>query len=127
MRHPGVDAYSEGLESLQRRLFGQVRSLILSAVPEVEETMKYRVPFYLYRGLFLYLSLHRKKRLVLGFCNGFMMADEAGMLRAEEGQTQVRHWVLEQDFDERLLLKYIHEAVLVNNHLFAQTKKKQRT
>jgi len=79
----------------------------------------------------LYFSLIKKaNKLVLGFCDGHLMSDEENILQANEGQTQIRHWVLQRDRTEKhdVLLRYIHEAILIKEELYKlkTTSKKQR-
>jgi hypothetical protein len=48
------------------------------------------------------------------------MSDEENILQAYEGQTQIRHWVLQHDRPEKhdVLLRYIHEPILIKEELY---------
>ena len=67
-----VDEYMAGLEPKRRDALAQVRSLILETVPDAQETLKYRMPTYEYRGGVLvafasqkqYMSLYMDTELV---------------------------------------------------------------
>jgi len=67
---------------------------------------------------------------MLGFCDGHLMSDEENILQANEGQTQIRHWVLQLEGLEKhdVLVRYIHEAILIKEELYKLkiTSKKQR-
>jgi hypothetical protein len=56
------------------------------------------------------------------------MSDEENILQANEGQTQIRHWVLQREGLEKhdVLVRYIHEAILIKeerNKLNTNSKK----
>lgn len=67
-----VDLYLDKLEPPRRTALTQVRSLILKTVPDADETMKYKMPTYSYRGSPLaaiasqkrYMSLYMEPRVV---------------------------------------------------------------
>ena len=67
-----VDQYMSGLEPKRRAALDEVRALILEIVPDAEETLKYRMPTYEYRGGVLcafasqkqYMSLYMDTELV---------------------------------------------------------------
>ncbi|GAB3447261.1 hypothetical protein GCM10027517_30810 [Phycicoccus ginsengisoli] len=50
-RHPGVDAYLDGLPAWQRDLCQRLREVVHAADPEIEETVKRRVrPYFVLEG-----------------------------------------------------------------------------
>jgi hypothetical protein len=126
-KYPDIESYLDDLDPWMQKQFSQTRRLLLSFSP-ITEKMRYGLPFYDYKGMLLYMVRLQKIKLVLGFCNGNMMSDEAGVLRADEGQTQVKHWIFEKDkkIDESLLSQYIHEAILINDFIADQKKKKKK-
>jgi uncharacterized protein YdhG (YjbR/CyaY superfamily) len=71
-RNPAVDEYMEKLAPERRAALVEVRSLILEAVPDAVESMKYRMPTYEYEGGGLcafasqkhYMSLYMDTELV---------------------------------------------------------------
>ncbi|NDC31296.1 MAG: DUF1801 domain-containing protein [Bacteroidetes bacterium] len=111
--------------------YQELRPLILSVSSEIQESIKFNAPFYTYKGFLLYFSVIKKgNKLVLGFCDGHLMSDEENILQANEGQTQIRHWVLQLEGLEKhdVLLRYINEAILIKEELYKlkTTSKKQR-
>lgn len=127
-KYSDVDSFRADLLPWQQKQLDVVRRLVFAAVPEVVESIKYTVPFYTYKGLFLCIGPYKKTQFVINFCNGYLMADEAGMLNNDAGQTQIRHWRLDehQKIDEDILLQYIHEARLISEYLWEQKRKKKR-
>ena len=107
--------------------YSQVRSLVGRLVPQAREEIKFKTPFFTFQGIFLYFSLHKKRHWVIGFCNGHLMEDEARILRADEGQTMIRHWVLEEDqkLDLDLLGAYLLESAEIQIRLSEARKIKK--
>lgn len=110
----------------------EVRQMILT-FPEISERIRYGAPFYDYEGMMLYMGPFKKKRLMLGFCNGIRMQDEFGVLKNDAGQTQIRHFELYEHTSPDLeqLVTYITEAMRINAQLaqqkHAHKNKKSRT
>lgn len=63
----------------------------------------------------------------MGFCDGHLMSDEAGVLKADSGQAYIRHWVFEKEkhLDEELLHQYVQEAVIIKDHLAGQKENRK--
>lgn len=119
MRYDNVDSYVQNLQPWMQPLFQELRMLILT-FPEVSETMRYNTPFFDAGGkMMLYLGSFKKKRFVLAFINGNLMKDEAGILKHENEQSQLRHWEFfeNKQYDAELLVKYIVEAIDININL----------
>ncbi|MCU0423031.1 MAG: DUF1801 domain-containing protein [Bacteroidia bacterium] len=112
-----VDDYFEQLLPWQKNIALKVRAIILSSSPAIHESMKYKVPFYTYKGFLFYLGLYKNKQLILAFCNGYLLSDEQKCLVAHKGQKQIRHWEFfaSQSVDWDLLKMYINEAILLND------------
>ena len=121
MSHPGIDLYVAKLEPWMQERFETIRQLILT-FPEIKETFRYQAPFYDYHGMMLYMGHYRRTRFVMGFCNGVLMKNEAGILRADANQTQIRHLEFFKDrpMNEALVIACIHEAMQVNEQLKEQ-------
>lgn len=64
-----VDAYIEALPEEKKELYQQLRELILENVPGVEEKLSFKIPFYHYFGMFMYLNL-TKDGVDVAFCRG---------------------------------------------------------
>ena len=46
-----IDTYINGLEEPRKSSVRQLRRIILETVPDVEETIQYRMPYYTYHGM----------------------------------------------------------------------------
>lgn len=119
--HPGIEAYISRLEPWQQQVFFEIRQLILSAHPMMEEHFTYQTPFYKLNGLFAYFTTLKKgHRTVLGICDGFLLSNHHNLLVAPEGQKQIRHIILRENHlpTPDVLLEILHEAVLlkINRH-----------
>ena len=74
-RHPGVDAYLDGLPEWQRDICRQLRDLVHAADPEIDETVKRRVqPYFVLHGNVCAL-LATKDHVNLFLYDGAIVAD----------------------------------------------------
>jgi hypothetical protein len=64
-----VDEYIENLPDEKRELCQLLRELIFSMVPDVEERFSFKIPFYHYFGMFMYLN-NTKEGIDVAFCRG---------------------------------------------------------
>lgn len=130
-RYSSLEHYIFEQEEWIQRKYQELSPLILSVSSEIQESIKFNAPFYTYKGFLLYFSVIKKgNKLVLGFCDGHLMSDEENILQANEGQTQIRHWVLQREAREKhdVLVRYIHEAILIKEERYKinTNSKKQR-
>lgn len=64
-----VDDYIESLPDAKREIAEALRELILTTVPQVEEKLSFKIPFYHYFGMFCYLN-EVEEGIDVGFCRG---------------------------------------------------------
>jgi uncharacterized protein len=69
-----VDEYIECLPDEKREIAEQVREMILSLVPHVQEKLSFKIPFYHYHGMFCYLN-EVADGIDLGLCRGKDLID----------------------------------------------------
>jgi uncharacterized protein len=69
-----VDEYIESLPDEKREIAEQLREMILSLVPNVQEKLSFKIPFYHYHGMFCYLN-EVKDGIDLGLCRGKDLID----------------------------------------------------
>src|SRR5690554_4244958 len=90
-----------------------IRAII--AKTELEETVKWGAPVFTINGKNVVAYAGFKNYFALWFYNGVFLKDEAKVLvNAQENKTKaLRQWRFEKgdDFDEKLLLRYIKEAI----------------
>jgi hypothetical protein len=117
IRYTSIDDFARHLLPWMQPVFHRVRMLLLT-FPEVSEKLRYNnTPFYDCGGRrMVYLSSFEKHRLILGFCNGYLMEDPAGVLKNEKHQTIIRHWEFKEKevINETLLITYIEAAIRLN-------------
>ncbi len=64
-----VDEYIESLPDEKREIAEQIREMILSLIPNVQEKLSFKIPFYHYHGMFCYIN-EVKDGIDLGLCRG---------------------------------------------------------
>lgn len=82
IRDPRVDAYIDALPEWQQEICGEVRDLVHSADPEVEETIKRTVqPYFVLQGN-ICAFLTTKDHLNVFLYDGAMVPDPEGIITA---------------------------------------------
>jgi hypothetical protein len=64
-----VDEFIEALANEQRELCELIREMIWENVPAVEERLSFKIPFYHYFGILMYMN-PSKQGIDIGFCRG---------------------------------------------------------
>lgn len=64
-----VDDYIESLPNAKREIAEELRELIFTTVPHVQEKLSFKIPFYHYFGMFCYMNEVRDG-MELVFCRG---------------------------------------------------------
>jgi hypothetical protein len=116
LRHPGVDAYLETLPPWQRALCEELRDLIHTAIPDIEETVKRRVrPYFVHDGNVCGL-LGTKDHVNLFLYDGAIVPDPEGIITGghdnSTGRT-VAFW--ERDEIPREALTVMLRQIAANN------------
>ncbi len=105
----------------------RIQRLILSCSPHIVEKIRYKIPFYDYYGRMLcYLNPLKNGNIDLGFCQGNCLSDAHGVLQVKN-RTQIRSIeITELTPDDEVLRETLHEALLVNEILQNEKKKKKK-
>jgi hypothetical protein len=108
-----VDEYIKRLPEKIRTSVEFLRKLILTSSVQIEEQLKYNIPFYFYKGQLCYINFSDDK-IILGFSRGADMPDEKKLLRGQ-GKS-IRHAVIDpvKGINEDLIRDLIFEALIVN-------------
>lgn len=69
-----VDEYIEQLPEALQEAGSAIRQMILDLVPAVEERWSFKIPFYHYHGMFMYLN-KTDEGLDVAFCRGKDLVD----------------------------------------------------
>ncbi len=109
-----VETHIEKQDSQVRPLLHHLRLLILSVSDEVQESVKWSLPFFNYRGkIWCYLSPIKKTGSVdVSFLNGTKIAYRFPVLRTED-RKRVASYRIEslEELDENELLTLIEASI----------------
>jgi hypothetical protein len=64
-----VDTYIDNLSEIQQAIAENLRHLLFSLVPEIQEKFSFKIPFYHYFGMLCYINAI-PNGIDLGFCRG---------------------------------------------------------
>lgn len=121
---PEVSNYIEQFEPQQAAMLHLVREIILQSHPAIQEKFTYKTPFYLLKGYLCYFTYHKtRKRFILGFVKGHLMEDPYGLLKADDKQKFIRHFVLDdrQFIDPDKIATYLQIAIEINENSASNT------
>lgn len=113
MAEKTVDAYIAQLETWQAEIVSKVRTVILEAAPEADESIKWAQPVYEINGPFAYIKAF-KNSVNFGFWRGVDINDPHGLLQGTgEKMRHIRLTSLE-DINGEAFTDFIHQAVKLN-------------
>lgn len=107
-----VDDYILQQEPSKRVVFERLRNLVLTSAPYIVEKIKYKIPFYEYRGSLCYLNM-QKDSIYLGFTKGVHLSNEQQMLIGN-GKTVRKLFVTNTTPSDESILEVIQEAIMLN-------------
>ena len=114
-RDPRIDAYIAKSAEFARPILAHLREVVHAACPDVEETMKWSRPHFLYKGLLCGMSAF-KEHCAFGFWNSSLIVG-----KAKAAARTRRRWVssggsrrLSDLPSKKVLTGYIKEAMKLN-------------
>lgn len=112
---PRIDAYIAAAAPFARPILTHLRALVHRACPEVEETMKWSMPFFVHRGNLCHMAAF-KAHCAFGFWHAQMReaVGETGGKADEAMGVFGRITSLDDLPADRTLLGYLREAVKLN-------------
>ncbi len=116
VKDPRVDAYLDALPPWQREICSQVRDLVHSADPDVEETVKRRVqPYFVLNGNICAL-LATKDHVNVFLYDGAIVPDPEGIITGGHGNQTARTVAYRKDeqINERALVGMFRQ-IIANN------------
>jgi len=136
-----VDAAMAKLPREERTMVQLLRNLVLECLPKASEQAYYGmgVPFYRHNKLICFIwppsifwgpkrtsETQKAKGLALGFCQGYLMSNDEGHLKAE-GRKQVycMYFHKPADIDEVVIRSLLFEAGMIDES-FSKKKKAKR-
>lgn len=115
-RHATVDAYIRALDADRAAIVSALRSVVLAAVPDAKESIKWAHPTYDKGGPFCYVKAF-PRYVNLGFWRGAALDDPAGIVRS--GGEKMGHVRIEAmaDIKTSTLTKLVRQAAALNAQL----------
>lgn len=110
-----IDAYIEKSADFAKPILTHLRQLVHEASPEIEETMKWSMPFFDYKGTVCNMAAF-KQHCSFGFWKASLMNDSHKiMTENSEGMGQFGQLKSLADLpSDKVLITYIKEAVRLN-------------
>ncbi|HEY4329128.1 MAG TPA: DUF1801 domain-containing protein [Phycisphaerae bacterium] len=117
-----VDAYIAKASPAAQGVLGHLRKVVHKGCPRVEETIKWGMPFFMYRGMFAHMAAF-KAHCGFGFV-GSVMRKEIGEKWAKKGESQgqfgrIRH--VKDLPNTNVLLKLVRQAAAIADKKQAKT------
>lgn len=115
-RYADVDSYIAALEPGLARLAGAVRAVVLAAVPQATESIKWSHPTYESEGPFCYIKAY-PRYVNLGFWRGAALTDTDGLVRTT-GQKMGHVRIADSaDVNRDVLADLVQQAAALNARL----------
>jgi uncharacterized protein YdeI (YjbR/CyaY-like superfamily) len=113
--NPAVDAYIGRAAPFARPILKKIRALFHRASPDMEEAMKWSFPHFECHGILGSMAAF-KNHATFGFWKASLMSDSHGLLggASESGMSRARFTDVSELPSDAVLLKYIREAVALN-------------
>lgn len=124
--NPEVDAYIEKSEPFAQLILKEIRSRVHEACPEVEEVIKWQFPNFVYKGNLCSMAAFTK-HCSFTFWKGKILTDPDKILTTV-GKTSMGQFgklTFVSDLPDRsVMIKYIKEAIRLNEEKITVVKKK---
>jgi len=112
MKDPRIDAYIKNSAEFARPILNHLRDLVHQGCPEVEETLKWRMPSFTYKGLLCGMAAF-KQHATFGFWKHELVV---GKTAENEGMGQFGRLTSLKDLpSDKVLLGYIRKAAALND------------
>ena len=112
-----VDAYIIASAEFAKPVLSHLRKVIHAGCPDVEETIKWGFPHFMYKGILCSMASF-KEHCAFGFWKGSLLEDREKTLE-KVGKTAMGHLgritALSDLPSEKVLLRYIKEAMALND------------
>jgi uncharacterized protein YdeI (YjbR/CyaY-like superfamily) len=114
-RSPAVDAYIARSADFAQPILKKLRAVVHKACPQIEEKIKWGVPFFEYRGVVAFMAAF-KQHASFGFWKRRLLDDPAGFLSTPGGSSMGGRKIrsLAELPADAVLIRYIRAAVALN-------------
>ncbi len=116
-KDPRVDNYIAKSADFAKPILSHIRKLVHQGCPDVEETMKWSMPFFMYKGMFCHMAAFNS-HCSLGFWKSKLITGQGGPPKDEDkgGMGQFGKISSLNDLpNDRKMLAYIKEAKRLND------------
>lgn len=100
-RNPEVDEYLAKKAHPMNAEIQRVREIILGVHPEMQETIKWQSPTFIYKGNMASYFMTAKKHVSLMFHKGALINDKTGLLEGEGKEGRTAKWSSMQEIEKR--------------------------
>lgn len=100
-KNPEVDTYLTKKAHPMTAEIERVREIILAVHPEVEETIKWSSPTFMYKGNMASYFMNAKKHVSLMFHKGATINDPSGLLQGDGKEGRVAKFANLEEIEER--------------------------
>ena len=112
-KDPRVDAYIAKAADFARTILIELREAVHANCPEVEETMKWSFPHFMYKGILCSMASF-KQHAAFGFWKGALILGDRS--KNDEALGQLGRLTKRSDLPpKRVLAGYIRQAVALND------------
>ncbi len=123
-KDPRVDAYIEDSADFAKPILEHIRDVMHEACPDVEETIKWKFPVFMYHGIMANMASF-KEHCAFGFWKPSLIL-EGDEEKSEEAMGQFgRITSIGQLPPKETLIGYVHRAMELNEKGIQPTKKKR--
>ncbi|HEX2121770.1 MAG TPA: YdeI/OmpD-associated family protein [Thermoanaerobaculia bacterium] len=112
-RDKRIDAYIAKSADFAKPILTHLRELVHEACPDVEETLKWSAPHFMYEGMLCSMASF-KEHCAFGFWKGSLVVDDANGKSAEAAGHLGRITKLSDLPPKRVLVGYIKKAMALN-------------
>jgi uncharacterized protein YdeI (YjbR/CyaY-like superfamily) len=110
-----ITAYIAGAPEFARPILKHLRAVVHEACPQVEETLKWKMPSFEYKGLLCGMAAF-KQHATFGFWKGRLIVDTNGR-KGEEAMGQFGCLTSVRDLPaKRVLVGYVRKAMALNEN-----------
>lgn len=115
-KDPRVDAYIAKSADFAKPILKHLRTLVHKGCPEVEETLKWSLPTFMYKGILAGMAAF-KEHAVFGFWKDELMRSDPNFAaKANEAMGTFGRLTKRSDLpSDAVMLKLVKEAVLLND------------
>lgn len=100
-KNPVVEAYLKKKNHPLNAEINRVREIILSVDDQIEETIKWSSPTFMYKGNIASYYMNAKKLVSLMFHKGASIADPHGLLEGEGSTSRVARFLDGEDIENK--------------------------